>query len=222
MDPLSQATEVIHQAEADLRQLLLRTAEQGDYETARILAEWAKHLKQMIQQNGVVDREANFVALANEQVQAHAEQEEFVTTIHKLPHADEVRAKRPDRAKRSKAARGEYPKFLRDGEELLKIGWSKREKKAYRHKAPKRVVLLVSQALQQAGQHGDRFVMEQILPIRDPENDTDVPSYQAYLSLAWLRKEKLIVQHGRQGYSLRPKAKLTDAVEEGWKLLPKS
>jgi hypothetical protein len=124
--------------------------------------------------------------------------------------------------KKARAAKGEYPKFLRDGEELLKIGWSKREKKVYRHKAPKRVVLLVSEALQQEGLHQKRFVMDQILPIHDPESDSDVPGYQAYLSLAWLRKEKLIIQHGRQGYSLQRDTNLTDAVEERWKLLPNS
>lgn len=48
MEPHSQATEVIQRAEEELRQLLLRTAEQGDYETVRMLAEWAEQLKQFV------------------------------------------------------------------------------------------------------------------------------------------------------------------------------
>jgi hypothetical protein len=64
--------------------------------------------------------------------------------------------------------------------------------------------------------------MEQILPVRDPEQDADVPSYQAYLIIAWLRKENLIVQHGRQGYSRSPTTDLTGAVEQSWNSLPTS
>jgi hypothetical protein len=186
------------------------------------VAEWAKQLKQMVQKGGSVEPEPCRIQLASVQAQTFPMPEVFAPTSDNRTNADKAKAKRPARAKKAKTAKREYPKFLRDGEELLKLGWSKREKKVYRHKAPKRVVLLVSQALQQFGQHNDRFVMEQVLPIRDLENDADVPSYQVYLSLAWIRKEKLLVQHGRQGYSLRPNVNLTDAVEERWKLLPKS
>jgi hypothetical protein len=200
-----------------LQQLLLRTAKQGDYETARLLAEWANQLKQIVQQNGTIEREPSPVKLANGQPQTSPMTEVFAST--KGTNTSKAKTRRSAQAK---AAKGEFPKFFRDGEELLKIGWSKREKKAYRHKAPKRVVLLVFQAFQQAGQHGPRFVIEQILPIRDPENNTDVPSYQVYLCLAWLRKEELIFQHGRQGYSLQQENNLTDIVEERWKLLPNS
>jgi hypothetical protein len=222
MEPRSQAIEVIRRAEGELRQLLLCTAEQGDYETARLLAEFAKQLKQMLQQNGSVDRKPRPIEVANGQALTDDEPKAFAPTINNRTNTGRTKTRRPAQTKKVKTAKGEYPKFMRDSEELLKIGWSKRERKVYRHKAPKSVVLLVSQALQQAGQDGDRFVMGEILPIRDRENDTDVPSYQAYLSLAWLRKEKLIVQHGRQGYSLHPEINLPDAVEERWKLLPRS
>jgi hypothetical protein len=222
MEPRCQATEIVRRAEGELQQLLLRTAKEGDYEAARLLAEWAKQLKQMVQDNGSADQRRSRIESANEQGQSYVGPEAFAQTLPNPTRTNKTLARRSGRAKKTKTAKREYPKFLRDGEEILKIGWSKREKKVYRHKAPQRIVLLVSQALQQAGQHGDRFVMEQVLPIRDPENDADVPSYQAYLSLAWLRKENLIVQHGRQGYSLRPNFNLTNAVKECWKLLPKS
>ncbi len=222
MQTLFKATEVVRQAEGELRQWLVLAAQHGDYETARMLAEWANHLKQMVQQNGSVEREPRSVELANGQAPSHAEPEAFAPTVHKRTNTGKAKSRRPAKSKKTKVARGEYPKFLRDGEEVLKIGWSKREKKVYRHKSPKRVVFLVSQALQRAGQHGERIVMDKVLPIHDPETDAEVPSYQAYLSLAWLRKEKLIVQHGRQGYSVPPNVNLTDAVEERWKLLPKS
>jgi hypothetical protein len=224
MEPLSQAVEIVRQAEDDLRNLLLRAAEQGDYGTASMLAEWAKKLKDM--QNGSLGRELNKLALHKSQPEATAELSGATTERLGAANGQLADSRRPEALQTSKPktkrTRREYPKFLRDGEELLKIGWSKRRKGFYRHKAPKRVVLLVTQALQRAAQNGDRFIMDQIFPIRDRESDAEVPTYQAYLSLAWLRKEKLIVQHGRQGYSLSSDTDLTDAVEERWKLLPKS
>jgi hypothetical protein len=126
------------------------------------------------------------------------------------------------RLSKSKTNKANYPKFLRDRDELVKIGWSKKQKAEYRHKAPKAVVLLVAQALQQKGAGGERFTFEELLPFRDRDTGADVPSYQAYLVLAWLRHENLIVQHGRQGYSLAANMNLMDALEERWKLLPKA
>jgi hypothetical protein len=133
----------------------------------------------------------------------------------------------PDRRKagrrtKSKAKKADYPRFHRERDELVKIGWSKKQKAEYRHKAPKAVVLLVAQALQQKGAGGERFTFEELLPFRDRDTGADVPSYQAYLALAWLRHENLIVQHGRQGYSLAANINLMDALEERWKLLPKA
>jgi hypothetical protein len=49
----------------------------------------------------------------------------------------------------------------------------------------------------------------------------EVPSYQAYLVLAWLRKENMITQHGRQGYSLPSAVNLAASVKEQWERLPK-
>jgi hypothetical protein len=218
MDLHLEAIKVIRQAESELRNLLLRSAELGNYETARTLVEWARQLKQMAEHNSEPDRQSRIVDLPDEQFPARSQVDPFDQGSHQRTGI----RKPPMRKKRKKAARGEYPKFLRDGEELLKIGWSKRTWATYRHKAPKRILNLVAQALVAKGKSGARFPMEDVLPIRDPQSSIDVPSYQAYLILAWLRKEELVVQHGREGYSLRPDVNLTNAVEERWKLLPRS
>src|SRR5262249_4212471 len=144
MKLLSQAIEVVCQAEGELRQLLLRAAEHGDYESVRLLADWAKQLRQMAQQDGSVDGKTYSVEPVNGQVQAHAASKTFAITNHERSNGGKGRAKRTPGAKNAKAVRGEYPRFLRDREELLKIGWSKRKKAVYRHKAPKRIVLLLA------------------------------------------------------------------------------
>src|SRR5262245_37322277 len=219
MDSRLQATQVVRQAEGELRQLLLRAAGQGDYETARMLADWANQLKHLAQQNGSVEGQPLLGDLTDELTPSDADANASKTTNREYASTAKHAAQEIPRGIRSKATRREYPKFFRDGEDLLKIGWSKRTWATYRHKAPKRVVNLVAQALLGEGKSGARFAMEQILPIRDPESAIDVPSYQAYLVLAWLRKENLVKQHGREGYSLRPQTNLMDAMEERWRVL---
>jgi hypothetical protein len=215
MNPRSEASEIIRRAEVELRALLLRSAELADYEAARELADWANQLKRLLGQNGECGGESGVRDLPSSPAPA-------LPTDRSAHRDDTATAKNTFRKTRTKAARGEYPKFLRDGDELLKIGWSKRTWETYRHKAPRRVVNLVVDALEAKAKSGTRIVMEQVLPIHDPESAIEVPSYQPYLILAWLRKEKLVVQHGRDGYSLRSGMSLADAVEQRWKLLRKS
>jgi hypothetical protein len=219
MEIRSQAAAIVRRAEGEIRELLLRAAGEGDYEHVAVLAEWAQRLRQITEQAGTAKRTTGALSGIN----GHAE-----TSTHSqvaAPSASANRAperRRAGRITKSKASKAEYPRFHRERDELVKIGWSKKQKAEYRHKAPKAVVLLVVQALQQKGSGGERFTFEELLPFRDRGTGADVPSYQAYLALAWLRHENLIVQHGRQGYSLPANNNLMDAVEERWKLLPKA
>ena len=102
---------------------------------------------------------------------------------------------------------------------MVKIGWSKREKAPYEHKAPKRALELLLDALLRLGQQGQRFTTDEILPLQDPEDGTELPSYQVYLCLAWMRFVQLVDQHGRQGYSLLLPEQLKSLGEDRWNKL---
>ena len=127
------------------------------------------------------------------------------------PPAGNAPTHRPAVAK--KRRKSEYPQFLRDGDSLVKIGWSKSEGAEYEHKCPKRVLdVLVGECARVAGP-GKRFVMDKLLPLRDPAGGGDLPGYQAYVGLAFLRHAGLVQQHGRSGYSIpKPKTLVTDAA----------
>jgi hypothetical protein len=60
--------------------------------------------------------------------------------------------------------------------------------------------------------------MDKLLPIKDGDGG-EVPGYQAYLCLAWLRATGLVQQHGRQGYTISKKTDLAAAVEGAWEKL---
>ncbi len=90
-----------------------------------------------------------------------------------------------------------YPKFARDGDRLVKVGWSKKAKSEYEHKASHSTVLTVTEELRKL--EAKEFSMEGMLPISD-SSGKDLPSYQAYLVLAWLCSLGVVRREGRGGY----------------------
>jgi len=117
---------------------------------------------------------------------------------------------------RKRARRSPYPQFFRDGDSLIKVGWSKAEGTAYEHKCPKRIIDILANECARVNGSGKRFTMDKILPLRGPDSGGDLPSYQAYVALAFLRHADLIQQHGRSGYSIpKPKTFIID-VATAW------
>src|SRR4051812_46307346 len=49
-------------------------------------------------------------------------------------------AKAPRPSFKNRMIQDEYPRFHRRGDELVKIGWSKSDRKEYHHRAPKRAL----------------------------------------------------------------------------------
>jgi hypothetical protein len=114
-----------------------------------------------------------------------------------------------------------YPKFFREGDMLVKVGWSRTEKTEYEHKCPVRILWSLVRLLEKSHAGGKRFTMNELLPLVDSVDGTEVPMYQAYLCLAWLRSAGIVVQHGRQGYSLAGQGDLVTAAESQWSQLPR-
>jgi len=119
------------------------------------------------------------------------------------------RSLRPERKRKAKAKTkaSPYPKFLREGNALLKLGWSKKGRSEYEHRAPREAVLAVAARVAEAASHGDsstgsRFTVEDLREVRVALGDEPVSGCQVYLCVAWFRRAGLIVQHGRRGYSL--------------------
>lgn len=114
------------------------------------------------------------------------------------------------------AARPGYPRFVRRGDQLVKIGWSKREKSEYEHKAPRQAALVLARAATEAGKDGRIFQINALLPLSNPKDGSEIPDYQVYLVIAWWRTAGLLDQHGRQGYSIPNANQLSQAVESAW------
>ncbi len=48
----------------------------------------------------------------------------------------------------------------------------------------------------------------------------EIPSYQVYLTLAWLRKEGLLERRGRSGYVVMDPQQLETTTADLWSTLP--
>lgn len=113
-----------------------------------------------------------------------------------------------------------YPRFEREGDRLVKIGWSKKDDREYEHKAPRSAVNAVCSALAKRGKRAPSLTMDTLLPVKDEEGQ-EVPSYQAYLVVAWLRQLGIVERTGKDGYSVNAAQVVPEEIETQWSSLPK-
>jgi len=132
------------------------------------------------------------------------------------PNGSRASGRRRQRSKGTTGARRGYPRFERDGDKLVKVGWSKKSREEYEHRAPRRAVEAFAQYLSSNVQAGETFLIEDLLPVSDGA-DGELPSYQVYLTLAWLRGLGAVKKLGREGYVLQGSMASNGGLEELWK-----
>lgn len=192
MNRIVNGKKVLLDAEQALQRLLADAATSGDYDAIRILGNLASELAKL--------------------------GEMCSGTGDKIRPPTSKRVKSTKASRRKKGNSSGYPRFVRDEDELVKIGWSKKEGSEYEHKAQKDVVRTIVASISRAGRQGSRFSMDAILPLKKLDG-TPIPDYQSYLILAWLRSAQLVQQHGRLGYTIRQGIDLADEAEDCWNRL---
>ena len=193
---------ILNNAQAELRSLLEQALTQSRYTDVAEIAQIAESLAQLGASSGPAssDIEPPLTVRASE-----APAPRSSTAAHTN------RTGRPSRS---------FPRFEREGDKLVKIAWSKKERAQYEHKAPRQVVDLLIEAIRSQKGEGAKFEAPDVLPLTDRKSRKEVPSYQSYLALAWLRYEGVVAKHGRDGYSLKPTAATAERLNELWKALP--
>jgi len=122
-------------------------------------------------------------------------------------------------SQRSRRTGDQYPKFLRERQDLVKVGWSKRKKREYRHKASRQLVFLLAETLKAQASNGRLITSAEFLPLRDPEDGQELPDCQAYVALAWLVQAGLVEKRGRQGYTVPDPESFDRRLAEVWEAL---
>jgi len=115
--------------------------------------------------------------------------------------------------------REHYPQFLRDGDRLVKVAWSKKERGPYEHRAPRAVIQALVQAIQKNSGEGKLFQAAGVMPLKNAMREK-FPSYQSYLALSWLREVGVISKRGREGYMLKRRAASAEKLARLWAELP--
>lgn len=113
-----------------------------------------------------------------------------------------------------------YPRFKRENDTLVKIGWSKSDRATYEHRSPRDILTRLVTAVKRFSSGGERFTTEDLMPLHDDQG-AELPSYQSYLCLAWMVVAGILEKHGRQGYTVKVAGDLDAAVEAAWQELPR-
>ena len=194
-----QGVAVLREAEAALQRLMAEASAASDYEAVVELASMAQAVAHLI------DSSCGSSCAPD------------ARSVGTPPRDRQAKARRSRHRKSQR--RTEYPKFLRHGDELVKVGWSKRQKKEYRHRAPRWLIDTLLKRLFEVGREGKLFTTDDLLPLHEPADGTEAPTYQVYIVLAWLVKAGVIVKHGRQGYTVCDPGSLADRADALWREL---
>lgn len=192
------ALEILARAQTELRELIVRALAEGRYGDVAEIARLAEGVSRLVSGDNGTD----VVAVLPCSSSTH------VATTGSIP---------PHRRGRSSRS---FPRFEREGDKLVKIAWSKKDRAEYEHKAPRHVVDMLIEAIRSRKGEGAKFEAADILPLKDPNTRREVPSYQSYLALAWLRHEGVVAKYGRDGYQLKPTAATPEHLTELWEALP--
>jgi hypothetical protein len=200
MGPVDSAIELLRRTESELRKLLGEAAITGDYGSVVQIAAWARSISELAAGHSSAARVTS-----------------SMTDATRLKVSRVSTSKKPD--SRRKAGGEDYPRFFRQGDRLVRVSWSKRERKEYEHKAPLSVLKLLADRIAAKGVDGRVFATDELTPVADNDG-VEVPTYQMYAGLALLKQVGLVDQHGRQGYSVPRLAEFKVAVDALCQNLP--
>lgn len=198
MSTVDDANGLLHETERKLREMVSAAAKSGDYSSVLQIASWAQTVTVMLK-----GRNAKKVTPGN--------------NLHEKRVVGENKTLPQTRSSRRPGT--EYPQFFKHNDQLVRLAWSRRERKEYIHRAPYPVLKALAKAIAEKGADGRVLSTDEILPLHDKGGDA-VPNYQAYVGIALLKRSALIDQHGRQGYSVPRLAEFEAAVEAVWRKLP--
>jgi len=204
MDTEKDAIAILHDAERSLRGLIHKRLTEQRYNDVASIARLADSLSQLLQPAS---------ESPSPQGRGQGEGDPPLPVVFR---SAQRATSAPPRKSKTTIKKKEYPKFVREGDRLVKIGWSKTNKTTYEHKAPYEAVTAVVRQLSARVTPGKTFTIEDVVPVPDISNNGEVPVYQVYLTLAWLRSLGLVVRKAKDGYVAVRGALESDRMGREW------
>lgn len=180
----------LEKCETSVRELISTAAQEGDYEGVERATDIAVHLRNLKQQkNGTGN----------------------TNTI-----ASEPNSKPKSQSSAKSRKKTDYPYFQVKQDTLIRFGWSKKEKREYSHKIPKSAFDSVVAAISKIKMSGKGpHTADAIIELTNKITDEQVPSYQAYVVIGFLKEKGLIEQIGREGYVIV--SNFDGLIAQSWK-----
>lgn len=208
MDITDKSSGILKEAEEKVRALLNEEAADGNYEAVAILAQLAQNLVNLEQSWSETLDSSNLPTRSVTDLSVEASRD------NAFPNGSAVSRNTKQKSRKRKSEK-DFPQFVREDNSLVKLGWSKKNNSLYEHRAPKQTVFSVSRMLQERVGNETTFSMQDILPISSFEEE-EIPSYQAYLTVAWLKDMGVLERSGRSDHKLISAKLTSERLEELW------
>jgi hypothetical protein len=179
-------SKILQEAEGSVRTLIGKAAESQKYDDIVVLVRIARQLNELATRSP----DANSATVAS---------------ASSLPVRSDTIARPPPRRGQRARVGGvasptkRYPAFSTTRERLIKLGWSKKNRTEYEHRAPKASVSIVYEAIRNIGANGDALEVEALSPLVTADNQ-EIPAYQIYMAIGWLRDLGAVQKSGRNRY----------------------
>lgn len=182
--------EILNKTESDLQDVIVEAAKKGDYRSVDIARATAVNIQNIRMQ------------ITNPARKAEIRPAKSGTRFEK-------------KASTKKRKKSDYPKFKVKNETLIRIGWSRKQKREYTHKAPRFVFEQTVKAMTALSQSGaGPFLAENIIEQANSNDSEAIPSYQIYVVIGLLKQTNCIKQVGRDGYDIP--TELVEKAENKW------
>ncbi|MCE5185823.1 MAG: hypothetical protein LLF76_06825 [Planctomycetaceae bacterium] len=182
---MEEIVKILKEAEIKLQELIVAAARTGNYKTIDTARSYAVKLHEM--QNVLADTEIP------PKTEAESEQRTQLTSAP---------AQHLTSDKRRKGKQSQYPQYSIEHNSLTRLGWSKKEKREYNHKASRSVYDQTVAAMEKLSKaSAGPFMAEQIIE-KINENAQAIPVYQIYVVIGFLKHRGVIRQKGREGYNI--------------------
>lgn len=189
-DQTGKIIEILNKTESDIQEVIIEAAQGGDYRSVDMARAAAVNIKNLRTQ------------ISNPASKAEIRPAKSGTRIEK-------------KASTKKRKKSDYPKFKVKNETLIRIGWSRKQRREYTHKAPRFVFEQTVKAMTALSQSGaGPFLAENILEQANSNESEAIPSYQIYVVIGLLKQTNCIKQVGRDGYIIPQD--LVKKAEEKW------
>ena len=211
MTDLQEAAEILARVEGELRAMIERALSDQRYRDVAAIAAIADRLAELV---GAVEEGRIFEGQKASREPTGTHDADGTSAGGRGGESATVGAAL---GKKSSRGRARYPYFERDRDKLVKIGSSKKDRRTYEHRAPREAIMAFAGAVNQHAGGGTLFAMDDVLPVMDGD---EVPTYQAYLALAWLRSVGVVDRKGKEGYVVRNDGCSLDEINRYWNALP--